>query len=315
MKLSELIRKHPFDTIIPELIAQDPKAESQLAWYKQAYDTLMETTPSEDSWEIEVVRDYDEHNDGTRHEYVHARNCEGQPWDGCLASEVVIKDGLSEISALARILWGMTFYGYTEEERNGRFDDAPRNIYEQKAERLRDRQFRNYAYGLAGPFELEHRSLTIEDWDVYNRREAHRNRSKRMRDARQKRSIARLERAGKVQAAIDRFQPKDRESLEYLFETHQIIELNFASHVQTAGARATYIQELLTNYYRGDLSNYTHCEVLLTTSSENLVTDEELRILSDAFLFIMPHTPSIRHWLQIDDALNYNIKLFLILSR
>ena len=48
-------------------------------------------------------------------------------------------------------------------------------------------------------------------------------------------------------------QPKDRESLEYLFETHQILELNFASHVQTVGERAGYIAELLTKYYRGDL--------------------------------------------------------------
>ncbi len=60
----------------------------------------------------------------------------------------------------------MTFYGYTEEERKGRFDDASRNIYEQKAERLRDRQFWNYAYGLAGPFEMEHRFLTMKDCEI-----------------------------------------------------------------------------------------------------------------------------------------------------
>ena len=314
MKLSELIRKYPFDTIVPELIAQDPKAESQLAWYKQAYDTLLETTPAEDSWEIEVTREYDELDGGERHYYVHAHDCEGMPWDGCLASEVVIKDDIPELSAVARILWGMTFYGYTEEEKNRRFDDTPRNIYAQKAERLRDRQFRNYAYGLGGKFEMENRALTWEDWEVYRRREAHRSRAKRMRDARQKRSIERLDRAGKVQAAIDRFQPKDHESLEYLFETHQILELTFTSHVRTAGERATYLFELLSQYYRGDLSRYTHCEVLLSTSSESPVSDDELRTLYDAFSFIMPHKPVIRHWLQTDDSLGSNLRLFMILS-
>lgn len=72
MKLNELIRKYPFDTVVPELVAQDARAESQLAWYKQVYDTLLETTPAEDAWEIEVEHDYDEMPDGTLSEYIHA---------------------------------------------------------------------------------------------------------------------------------------------------------------------------------------------------------------------------------------------------
>ena len=82
MKLSELIRHFSFNAIIPELVAQDPKSATQLAWYKEAYDTLLETKPADEGWDIEVIRDED---------YVHARHCEGQPWEGCLASEVIIK--------------------------------------------------------------------------------------------------------------------------------------------------------------------------------------------------------------------------------
>lgn len=330
MKLSELIRKYPFDTIVPELIAQDAKAESQLAWYKQAYNTLLETAPAGDSWEIEVTREFDELDGGGRHYYVHAHDCEGMPWDGCLASEVVIRDDIPELSAVARILWGMTFYGYTEEEKRHRCDDKPRNIYEQKAERLRDRQFRNYAYGLGGKFEMENRALTWEDWEVYCRRKAHRNRAKRMRDARQNRSIERLDRAGKVQAAIDRFQSKDHEPLEYLFDTHQILELTFTSHVQTAGERATYISELLTKYYRGNLSDYTHCEILLTTSDQHPVSVVELRALHIAIASLFgittdseghtlsystPQLPVIRYRSQTAESMAHNIELFLILSR
>lgn len=314
MKLSELIRKYPFDTVVPELIAQDPKAESQLPWYKQAYDTLLETSPAEDSWEIEVTREYDELDGGDCHYYFHAQDCEGMPWGGCVASEVNIKDDISELSAVARILWGMTFYGYTEEEQRLRFDDTPRNIYVQKAERLRNRKFRNYAYGLGGKFEMENRALTWEDWRVYHRREAHRNRAKRMRDARQNYSIERLDRAGKVQSAIDRFHPRDRELLEYLFETHQILELDFASHIQTAGERAAYIAELLTKYYRGDLSCFSHCEVLFATSGQHPVTEIELHTLYDAFSFVLPHSPIIRHHRLTDDDVGLNLKLFMVLS-
>lgn len=316
MKLYELIRKHSFDAIAPELIAQDPKAESQLVWYKQAYDTLLETTPSDEgSREIEVVWNFGPNDDGKCHEHVHARYCEGQPWDSCLASEVVIKEDISEVSALARILWGMTFYGYTEEEQNRSFNDTPRNIYEQKAERLRDRQFQNYAYGLAGPFELEHRALTMEGWQVYHRREAHRNRSKRMRDARQKRSIARLERAGKVQNAIDLFPASSSDDLEYLFETHQILELNFASHVNTTKERAAYIYNLLANYYRGDLSKFTRCEILFTTSSANPPSEDEILILNEALSSLIPHNFAIRHWMQFKEDLRENLCVFIILSR
>jgi len=38
MKLKELIRHFSFDAIIPELVIQDPKAVTQLAWYKEAED-------------------------------------------------------------------------------------------------------------------------------------------------------------------------------------------------------------------------------------------------------------------------------------
>ncbi len=100
MKLSELIRKYPFDAIVPELIAQDPKTESQLAWYKQAYDTLLETASAEDSWKIEVTREYDVLDGWKRHYYVHAHDCEGMPWDGCLASEVVLRMAFQNLAHL-----------------------------------------------------------------------------------------------------------------------------------------------------------------------------------------------------------------------
>lgn len=73
-----------------------------------------------------------------------------------------------------------------------------------KAKELERSQFLNYAKGIANSFEIDRLCLTDEGWAKYHRREARRNRAKRMRDARQERSIARLERMGKIQRLIDR---------------------------------------------------------------------------------------------------------------
>lgn len=321
MKLSDLIRNYPFDSIVPELIALDPETETQLAWYKQAYDILLETKPSDDSWEIEVARNTDQKEDGTLQGYVHARHCEGQPWDGCLGCEVVIQDGIPEASALARILWGMTFYGYSEEDRSGKCDNRPRNIFQSKAERLRDNQFRNYSYGLAGEFGRRYRSLSPEGWKVFHWRKAHCNRAKRMRDARQERSIARLERAGKVQMALDRFLPKDREALEYLFETQRILELDFGSHIHEAGERASYVTELITKYFHGDISMYTRCEILITTAPEFRLSADELRTIYMALVPLLgipsdaDDHPHLRYFSRTDRSMDRNLHLHLVLSR
>lgn len=221
----------------------------------------------------------------------------------------------TEISAVTRILWGMTFYGYIKEERENVFNDEPQNVYERKAEALRNRQFRNYAYGLAGPFELKHRFLTMEDLEIFHRRKGKRNRAKRMRDARQERSIARLKRSGKVQMAINRFPISASEDLEYLFNTHQILELNFASHVPKVGERAAYIAELLTKYYTGNLTPYSRCEVLVTTSPAHPVTTEELSAIQAVLSTKLSPDIDIHFHTAINNAHSSNIILFIVLSR
>lgn len=137
-----------------------------------------------------------------------------------------------------------------------------------------------------------------------------------MRDARQKRSIARLDRAGKVKAVIDRFPAKDHEDFEYLFNTHQILELTFTSHVQTAGERISYIADLLTNYFRGDLSGYTHYEALFTTSPEHPVVKDEFGAIKYLLgsLYDSPKIVQMRCHTSTDQNLGPNLKLYLVLS-
>ena len=206
MTLQELIHRHEFETIVPALIAIGPKeVPSNLYAFKEAFDDLRRMTPGDPEGEQIVVNLFiDTDDDGVELDrYIHADNCEGDAWDSCLAKEVVFGENIGEVAGLARILWHMTFYGFTPAH-EGFPDRIPRNKYEIQAEALERKQFLNYAKGIANSFEIEHTCLSTKGWEEYHRREAHRNRPKRMRDARQERSIARLQRKGKVQNLIDR---------------------------------------------------------------------------------------------------------------
>ena len=136
-----------------------------------------------------------------------------------------------------------------------------------------------------------------------------------MRDARQERSIARLERSGKVQVTINRDPISASEDLEYLFNTHQILELNFASHVPEVGERAAYIAELLTKYYTGNLTPYCRCEVLMTSSPEHPVSADELSTIQAALSAKLSPDIDIHYHTAVNNANSPNIILFLVLSR
>ena len=127
---------------------------------------------------------------------IHIGNCKGDFWESNLGKQLRIADNvnISNAELTARCLWSLTFYGYSPDDRSY-FDNAPRNRYEEQAEQLKDRQFsknaRTKKRDRLGPFE---RALTEEKWKVYDYRQQHRNRAKRMRDHRQNIRIKQLKR-------------------------------------------------------------------------------------------------------------------------
>lgn len=97
-------------------------------------------TPEGDGREQIIVSERVETDeDGLETErYLHASNCEGEIWSSCLAKEVVLEANVTELRALARILWHITFWGFTPEgEVFNDYEKSPMNEYERKAFTLR----------------------------------------------------------------------------------------------------------------------------------------------------------------------------------
>lgn len=207
MTLKDLILKYEFDAIVPDLIEIESPVKDNLYAFKEAFDTLRRMPPGDAGGEqIVVSLVVETEEDGTVTErYLHASNCEGDFWESSLAKEVIIEADITDIRALAYILWHITFYGFTPEHEGFRHYET-KNEYERKVSLLGYHQFCNYARikRKKNPTNRDLLcSLSMKEWDIYHARKAHRNRAKRMRDARQDRQIEKYERMGKIQRLID----------------------------------------------------------------------------------------------------------------
>lgn len=266
MTLQDLLLKYEFDALVPDLLLTDKPAKDNLYAFKEAFDELRRMEPGDPHGEkivvgIEVDTDDD---DNEIERYMDASNCEDDFWEACLAKEVTIEAKVTEAHTLAWILWHMTFYGFNTEEKT-MWDDALHNKYERKAALLKYRQHCNYARIKCKkcPTEDDLRcALSLDGWKIYEKREAHRNRAKRMRDARQNRSIARLERQGKITRLIDRLLlhalDLDYAEVKYLEETNTITLFDFFSRTPTPEGRIDYILENMKAHFNSErLQDYT----------------------------------------------------------
>lgn len=284
MILKDLILKYEFDTIVPDLTGIEEPVKSNLYAFKEAFDMLRRMTPGDAGGEQIVVSEHVEtDDDGCEVErYLHASNCEGEIWESALAKEVVLQADVTEPQALARILWHITFYGFTPEGEYFSRYDRPKNKYELKASILQYHQFCNYARVrrekiISG--RIPSCALPMDEWDIYHAREARRNRTKRMRDARQDRQIKKYERLGKIQRLIDSIVPfssdSDYSDYHYLFGTNEIREFEFYSRTADKGSRAQYIADNFCNYFNEDLTGYTRFCIVISSSEESEVTRPE----------------------------------------
>ena len=299
MILKDLLKKYEFADIVPDLLLTDEPVKDNLYAFKETFDDLRRMTPGDAHGEqiiVSVQVDTDDEGNETVC-YLHASHCEGDYWENSLAKEVVLESEVSETRALAKILWHMTFHGFSLEERQRRYS-IRQNKYAEKAESLEHRQFCNYArinpkkdsgvYGIRC-------ALPLEQWDIYNKREEHRNRAKRMRDARQNRSIARLTRMGKVQHLIDRVLTScgiaNENNLKYLFDTNKICEYDLFSREDDNKGRVDYIIDNMEKYFNKDLlTEYKRFTVLIDSPSGNPLPSKEGLQLMQYFGSLITHT-------------------------
>ncbi len=338
MILKELIQKYEFDAIVPDLITIDEPVQDNLYAFKEAFDELRRITPGDvDGKQILVSEEIETDDDGNETErYLHASNCEGDFWEASVAKEVVIQAEITEIRTLAQILWHITFYGFTAGDEEYRHD-TQKNKYERMAAILEYHQFCNYARikREKKPTEWDLRcALTMEEWDTYLAREAHRNRAKRMRDARQNRQIAKYERMGKTQRLIDSIDATNRYTNEadykYLFDQREIRDYVFYSRTTTMETRAQYIADNITKYFHEDLTHYAINEIIISFSDWYKVSEEELETLCGAIFPLMGggldadvhksgcrnlDTPRFRVKFAIFNSLGHDIRVRIISSR
>lgn len=293
MKLKDHVLSTSFDTLVPELIKLDDPVRENLYAFKEAYDIMRRTVPAglqKESIRVTILSTDEEEPETPQEQRIHAEHCGGDFWENNLAKEVVVEEGISMPRAFAEILWEMTYYGFDPYP----LEDIPLNHYEKKAEELEHRQFDNYARAKRGVVsgQITKYALSLEGWEVYERRFAHRNRAKRMRDARQERAIMRYERLGKVEKAITRIlnctQALSHADLDYLFETKTICEYEFFSRAADGEDRAVYICDNLSQYFLCDLSAYTRAEILLCSSADQPLTGYEAEAIRSALLNILP---------------------------
>lgn len=134
MTLKDLLLKYEFDSLVPDLVLTDKPVKDNLYAFKEAFDVLRRMEPGDPHGEeIVVDMEVDTDDDGNEIErYLYASNCEGDFWEASLAKEIIIKADVAEERALAQILWHMTFYGFSAEEKT-MWNEVPHNRYERKA--------------------------------------------------------------------------------------------------------------------------------------------------------------------------------------
>lgn len=338
MTLKDLILKYEFDTIVPDLTPIEAPVKNNLYAFKEAFDTLRRMTPGDAGGEQIVVSEHVEtDDDGCEVErYLHASNCEGEIWESALAKEVVLQADVTEPQALARILWHITFYGFTPEGEYFSRYDRPKNKYELKASILQYHQFCNYARikRKKNPTNQDLLcSLSMKEWDIYHARKAHRNRAKRMRDARQDRQIEKYERMGKIQRLIDSIVTTSWDSnyadYKYLFDTKEIREFELSSRTTSKETRAQYIVDNFVKYFNEDLTQYKRTDMVISSGKDNEITFLEMHSLCAAIYprtgLILdkeehpshpaPLSPRIHVHFATDPDLGYDLHVRLICSR
>lgn len=203
MTLRELLIACDFDKIA-DYVREDKDFHGHEKAFREAYEILIHTESAADGcWPIEV-RWYELQPYEGEGRILYASSVEGLPWEKLIDGDIYITE--TDISKepkelLAfRLLWHLTFYGFTPEEKRETWyrmmnGDYPRNKYGEMAREIdlkRDMFFATPAIRrriiASIKFLVEHGqteyALSEDEWNVIEHRKAHCNRAKRMRDHR-----------------------------------------------------------------------------------------------------------------------------------
>lgn len=294
MTLRELFTQTAFDSIVPYI--KRSEQPDDVCHYKQAYDILLHTAPCEAGCHDVHVDIYRE-QDGT--EYVDAGQIEGGWWNEYIDGNIIIEDGIevSQEELAFRLLWHLTFYGYSREQNEETLhtmgdDGYHDNKYGRMARRTdhkrcmlwANKAIRRRIVASIEECEAEGRhcfALSEQDWNYILHHQQHCNRMKRMRDYRLELRLKELENLDRCentmqQLLVNQVSQITRDGLSFLWNKGGRIGNDFQTRAYDATRRLDYLDELISKYGALNVGKTMQkCVVRLSTSQYFPLTQEE----------------------------------------
>jgi hypothetical protein len=325
MTLKELIMKYDFDSIMPGLEMRDDQINGRFAGYKEAFDILRLMEPDnefhpEDTPHIEIRWQDSILDDGERWIDVYGASCK---WENVLAKDIKVANDLdlTETEVLARILWEMTFYGFTPKQREEVFAGweprkEPHNQYEKALWALQLRMYKNEVRKKDRWFDESGKGCYNMDYMKSMFNKPCLNRAKRKRKYRQELREEHLERMAKHDNLIQQL-TKDsslkRQNVDFLMNVENVHKVNFQSHIVNREERIPYLIQLITDYYNWDWVDGTDMICLLRTSITAPLTDQEKERISK-FFSNFSHL-GLHHAEGTDEELGNDVSLTVIVAK
>ena len=298
MTLRELLTQILFDNIVPYI--KRSEQPDDVCHYKQAYDILLHTAPCEAGCHDVHVGIYRE-QDGA--EYVDAGQIEGCWWNEYIDGNIIIEEGIEvSLEELAfRLLWHLTFFGYSQEQNNetlhtmgndgyhdNKYGRMARHIDNKRYMLLANKAIRKRIVASIEEYEAEDRhsfALSEQDWNYILHHQQHCNRMKRMRDHRLELRLKELENLDRCentmqQLLVNQVSQITRDDLSFLWNKGGSIGNEFQTRAYDATCRLEYLDELISKYGALNVGKtMKKCVLRLSTSLDFLLTQEERGVI------------------------------------
>ena len=314
MTVQELLITEGFDSIMNALQTthRTDRSIRSVAGYKEAYDIITHIKFEGEDGKVTFDVTPKEKWYSPGYLPMLANDVEGDLWENIVGKEVVkpTDNPFTDAELAGAVLWGMTFYGFTQRSIEDFFDNQINHTaftkYGRMAKQLMIKRDLPYAT-IPGMREKLKRQLkekgdcmtyylSAKEWHFLSKRRQHLNRSKRKREYRLAKRIEWLKKLDKRQhlldilsAAIDNL-PSTIEN--EIFQAGAICETWRESHTYGDSNRIDYILKLLSlphdisEILSGNDKTYVCCH---TSPDSLLSTDEQMRLQS----FICNHGKNV----------------------
>ena len=277
-----------------------------VAGYKEAYDVFCNLKPAGEGGEVTFDISSREKWFTPPSLPLVANDVEGDYWENTVQKTVIYPNDnpFTDAELAGAILWGMTFYGFTNRDvwppNNTAFSH-----YGEQAKLLERKLFIPYLRDKTIKQKLKKRELpfgiafAMDVWNKIHQHQLHQNRSKRRRYHRISQRIELLKKLDKRQYLINRLQealgPEAPRASEIL-NAEAITEKWFDTHCYGKLPRLDYLIDLLENYcpYFDEIcrSGDHHIVVCYTANTTPLADDEKIRLRS----FLSNHFSPDSNW-------------------